>query len=224
VAFTYDQIVSTLEKVDLDLGWYSIATFCLWHTATHYFFQERRYSDSEALCRQLSKRILGSESIHPQNLSTDSLDFVTADTLGQNLANRVLEALLSDAPDLQPLHYSQLAFDAVQTLNLLGRSQEEQAKSLSLLAHGPEARRKFEQALLNFVTVLHLRRLTAQPGIWDPLLKAILVALISVGNVLGHLDSVKTWQKPLQAMVSNMEENYKAQSLLENKVLASTAS
>lgn len=164
-----DQMLTMLEKVDDDLGRYSSATFCLWHTAIHYLFQEGRYSDSEDLCHKLAKRVLGSEELDPQLF-----------------------------------HHGQLSFDVAKTFHLLGRSQEEQAKSLNLLGRIEEAQKQLEQALLNLGTSLTQRRLRVQPGVWDPLSKSILMALISVGTALGDHNSVKVWKQQLEAIFSTV--------------------
>ena len=202
-----DQMLAMLETVDHDLGQYSVATFCLWHTAINYLFQERRYSDSEVLCRELSNRILGPAELDPLVYHHAQLCFEVAQSFGHNLAKRILE---SGVFNPQLFYHSQLNFDVVKTFHLLGRSQEEQAKSLDLLGRVEEAQNKFEQALLNFVLSLNLRRATAKAGVWDPLLKSILMALISVGTTLGYHDGVEVWEQLLQAMFLTVEENDKA--------------
>ncbi|KAH7355150.1 hypothetical protein BKA65DRAFT_581844 [Rhexocercosporidium sp. MPI-PUGE-AT-0058] len=216
------QILTMLRKVDLDLGQYSVATFCLWHTAIHYLFHEKRYSDSETLCHELSKRILGPFKLHPECLQNCSVDFDTAESHCQDLAKNVL-AWLEEEPDVNPqvLHHGQLGFDIVKTFHLLGRSQEELARCQKLSSQFGEERNMLEQALLNFDMALYLRLLTTQNGIWDPLLKSVLMALISVGTDLRLDHGVEVWQEQLQAIIMTVSENDRAQRDLENKIPAS---
>ncbi|KAG4437232.1 hypothetical protein IFR05_007286 [Cadophora sp. M221] len=188
-----------LQKVDAELEQYSVATFCLWHTSIHYLFQERRYSDSEALCRELSKRILGPQELHLRGFGNSRLDFATIDSHCRALAKSVLEWLRKEpgVPEPQKLHQGQLGFDIVKTFYLLGRSQEELARSPGPLSFR-EARKILEQALLNLDMAHHLRLLTAEGGSWDPLLKSVLMAMISVGKVLGLVDGVDVWEEDLK--------------------------
>lgn len=52
-----EEILAVLREVDEDLGRYSIATFCLWHTALNYLFEEGRFSDTESVSLELSRRV-----------------------------------------------------------------------------------------------------------------------------------------------------------------------
>ncbi|KIW98883.1 uncharacterized protein Z519_00546 [Cladophialophora bantiana CBS 173.52] len=73
------EILRLLTEVDGELGRYSHPTFCLWHTALSYLFQEKRYSDAEVVCQELSKRILHPEG--DQTFDDGQLNFDSAKTM-----------------------------------------------------------------------------------------------------------------------------------------------
>ncbi|EAW20827.1 uncharacterized protein NFIA_113580 [Aspergillus fischeri NRRL 181] len=52
-----NDITATLESADRDLGLYSHETFCVWHTAIRYLWEEERYRDMAGLCQRLCWRL-----------------------------------------------------------------------------------------------------------------------------------------------------------------------
>ncbi|EXJ74508.1 uncharacterized protein A1O5_02804 [Cladophialophora psammophila CBS 110553] len=112
--------------------------------------------------------------------------FSDAETISSELLRRVAE--------VDEVSYSsgQLNFDVSRTYLFLGDAQQEQGK--------------LWEALANLEVSLNLRCRPVPVGEWDPLLNAILEALISVGTALGEDDRVAVWEQHQDAISSSLEQ------------------